>query len=119
MRKKLVAGNWKMHGSLSANQQLLDSLLAGCDGLAAEVVLCVPYPYLAQAASRLAGSGLGLGAQNVSQHSQGAYTGEISVGMLRDFGCAYVILGHSERRALFGEVDTLVAAKCRAALDGG
>lgn len=119
MRKKLVAGNWKMHGSLLANQQLLDGVLTGCADLVAEVAVCVPYPYLAQVASRVAGSALRLGAQNVSQYAQGAYTGEVSVGMLRDFDCEYVILGHSERRALFGEVDAQVAAKCRAVLGGG
>lgn len=116
MRKKLVAGNWKMHGSLVANQELLAALRAGAKGLATEVAVCVPYPYLAQAQRLLGGCAVAWGAQDVSEHAQGAYTGEVSAAMLCEFGCRYVIVGHSERRTFFGDGDVVVAAKFEAAL---
>lgn len=119
MRKRLVAGNWKMHGNLESNEKLLEGVKAGATGLRCQVAVCVPYPYLAQAQSSLAGSPVSWGAQNVSEHSQGAYTGEVAVGMLKDFGCQYVVVGHSERRALYGEGDALVAAKFESVLKGG
>lgn len=108
-----------MHGSLQRNAELVDGILAGLSDLACEVALCPPYPYLAQLADRLAGSGVGLGGQNVSEHRQGAYTGEVSADMLADLGCAYVLVGHSERRSLYGESDALVAAKFAAAQEAG
>ena len=112
MRTKLIAGNWKMHGSLAANASLLGAVREGCAGLSGmQAAVCVPFPYLAQAQQLLGGSGVAWGAQNVSEHAQGAFTGEVSVSMLADFGCRYVIVGHSERRTLFGETDALVAAK--------
>jgi triosephosphate isomerase len=117
MRKKLVAGNWKMHGSLAENAALLSALKPALAGV--EAVVCVPFPYLAQAQSELAGSSIAWGAQNLSEHSKGAYTGEVSASMLRDFGCGYVIVGHSERRSLYGESDQQVAAKFIAAQAGG
>jgi triosephosphate isomerase len=111
-RTRLVAGNWKMHGSLAKNRALLDAVLSGLpDPGKVECAVCVPYPYLAQAAERLRGTPLNLGAQNVSEHFEGAYTGEVSVSMLKDFGCRYVIVGHSERRQLYRETDEQVAAK--------
>ncbi len=119
MRKKFVAGNWKMHGSLATNLGLLQGVRAGVAGLganAAEVAVCVPYPYLDQARGALAGSNVAWGAQDVSEHVQGAYTGEVSAAMLADFGCRYVIVGHSERRSYFGDTDAVVAAKFEAAL---
>ncbi|MDA8110153.1 MAG: triose-phosphate isomerase [Betaproteobacteria bacterium] len=120
MRARLVAGNWKMHGSRAANRALLEALVAGAGALqGVECAVCVPFPYLAQAAERLAGSALAWGAQNVSEHAQGAYTGEVSAEMLADFGCRYVIVGHSERRQLYGESDALVAAKFIAAQASG
>ena len=115
-RTKLVAGNWKMHGSLASNLSLLDAVKAGAAGMTCEAAVCVPYPYLAQARSVLAGGNVGWGAQDVSAHSQGAYTGEVSAAMLADFGCRYAIVGHSERRTLHGESDQLVAEKFAAAL---
>jgi len=118
MRKRLVAGNWKMHGSLAANEALLSALLRGAEGAAACAV-CVPYPYLDQAAKRLKGSKIALGAQNVSEHAAGAYTGEVSAAMLAEFGCRYVLVGHSERRQLYGETDAQVAAKFAAAQAAG
>ena len=122
MRKKLVAGNWKMHGGLTANASLLDALLAHAKGSAlagADVAVFVPFPYLAQAQGRLAGSAICWGAQNVSERATGAFTGEVSISMLKDFACSHVIVGHSERRALYGETDQLVAAKAKAAIEGG
>jgi triosephosphate isomerase len=119
MRKKLVAGNWKMHGSLRFNDELLGGVLAGVGRLACDVMVCVPFPYLAQASAKLVGTAVVLGAQNVSQHAVGAYTGEVSASMLGDLGCRHAIVGHSERRALFGESDRDVAAKCAALLAAG
>lgn len=118
-RTKFVAGNWKMHGSLSANLALLTSVRNGAAALKAQVAVCVPYPYLAQAQSVLAGSNIAWGAQDVSEHAQGAYTGEVSGAMLNDFGCRYVIIGHSERRSFYGDTDAVVAAKYAAALKAG
>ncbi|MGB8300655.1 MAG: triose-phosphate isomerase, partial [Azonexus sp.] len=119
MRKKLVAGNWKMHGSLQGNAALLDRLMAGAATLSCEVAVCAPYPYLAQVQSTLAGTPIRWGAQSVSEHASGAFTGEVSASMLRDFGCHYVLVGHSERRQLFGESDAMVAAKFVAAQQAG
>jgi triosephosphate isomerase len=120
MRRKFVAGNWKMHGSLAANAKLLDAVLGGLPvSDAVEAAVCVPFPYLAQAREKLAGTPVAWGAQNLSQHAQGAYTGEVSAAMLLDFGCRYVIVGHSERRSLYGDSDALVAAKYDAALKAG
>ena len=119
-RTRLVAGNWKMHGSLAANRALLDAVVSGLSGLGGvECAVCVPYPYLAQAAERLRGTGLAWGAQNMSEHLDGAYTGEVSVAMLKDFSCRYVIVGHSERRLLYRESDVQAAAKFVAAVTHG
>jgi triosephosphate isomerase len=118
-RTKLVAGNWKMHGSLAANLSLLDAVRTGAAGLKGQVAICVPYPYLAQAQAVLAGSNVAWGAQDVSEHAQGAYTGEVSAAMLNDFGCRYAIVGHSERRSFYGDTDAVVAAKFDAALKAG
>jgi len=111
-RARLVAGNWKMHGSLAANRALLDAVVSGLSGLkGVECAVCVPYPYLAQAAERLRATALSWGAQNVSEHLDGAYTGEVAAAMLKEFGCRYVLVGHSERRQLYRESDAQVAAK--------
>ncbi len=117
MRARLVAGNWKMHGNLAANRALLEAIVAGVPGV--ECAVCVPYPYLAQVAERLRGTRVAWGAQNVSEHASGAYTGEVSAAMLGEFGCRYVLVGHSERRQLYGESDARVAAKFVAARDAG
>lgn len=117
MRKKLVAGNWKMHGSLAENAALLAALKPALVGI--EAAVCVPYPYLAQAQAALAGSSIAWGAQNLSEQPKGAFTGEVSAPMLLDFGCKYVIVGHSERRSLYGESDELVARKYMAAQAAG
>ncbi len=119
MSKKLIVGNWKMNGGLAANDALLKSMLAGVGQPTADVALCVPAPYLAQLQGMLQGSPMAWGAQDVSAHEQGAYTGEVSVAMLKDFGCRYVIVGHSERRQYHGETDEVVAAKTQRALSAG
>lgn len=119
MRRKLVAGNWKMHGSLADNETLLSGILAGMSDVKAGVAVCVPFPYLAQVQAKLNGSAIAWGAQNLSQQPKGAFTGEVSATMLNDFGCAYVIVGHSERRAIYGESDQLVAEKYAAAQAAG
>jgi triosephosphate isomerase len=118
-RTKLVAGNWKMHGQTATNKALLDALKAGAAASRAVLAVCVPAPYLAQAQAALAGTPIAWGAQDVSQHAQGAYTGEVGAAMLADFGCRYAIVGHSERRGYHGETDETVAAKAEAALKSG
>jgi triosephosphate isomerase len=117
-RRKLVVGNWKMHGSRVANAELLGAIL-DARPYGADVAVCVPFPYLSEIAVTLAGSDLRWGAQDVSAHDQGAYTGEVSAAMLHDFGCRYAIVGHSERRAYHAEGDALVADKAKAALARG
>ncbi|MBA3773140.1 MAG: triose-phosphate isomerase [Ramlibacter sp.] len=119
MKKKLIAGNWKMNGSLAANESLVRALLAGMGGAGCTVAVCVPAPYLVQLQALCAGSALELGAQDVSQHEQGAFTGEVSAAMLKEFGVRYAIVGHSERRQYNGESDALVAEKAKAALAHG
>ena len=118
MRKKLVAGNWKMHGGVEQNRDLLSKIVAGTMGVdKATFTVCVPYPYLYQVHSLLKDTHISWGAQNISQHDKGAYTGEVSATMLNDFSCCYVIVGHSERRTLYGEDNCTVAHKFKAALD--
>jgi triosephosphate isomerase len=118
MRTKLVAGNWKMHGSLAGNLGLLQAVREGATGQAG-IAVCVPYPYLAQARAILDGSKVAWGGQDVSEYAQGAYTGEVSGAMLADFGCRYALVGHSERRSFYGDTDAVVAAKFAAALKVG
>ena len=116
MRQPLVAGNWKMNGSRVSVAALLDALLDGVGEVGdAEIAVCPPYPFLAETAARLAGSRVQLGAQDLSEHTSGAYTGEVAGPMLQDFGCRFVIVGHSERRAYHGEDDALVVRKLVAA----
>ncbi len=120
MRSKLVVGNWKMHGGTAQNRDLLNAVIAGTEGMnGTSLAVCVPYPYLSQAQSILQATHVRWGAQNVSQYDKGAYTGEVSAAMLMDFGCRYVIVGHSERRALYGEDNHTVALKFQAAQSVG
>jgi triosephosphate isomerase len=120
MRTKLVVGNWKMNGGLATNARLLDRLVSEwqpSDGRA--VAVCVPYPYLGQAQAALASSPIAWGAQDVSAYAAGAFTGDVSAGMLVEFGCRYAIVGHSERRQIHGESDVEVAQKAKAAIGAG
>jgi triosephosphate isomerase (TIM) len=120
MRGKLVVGNWKMNGGLRQNDALLGDLRAGWSAPPGrQLAVCVPFPYLWQAQAALSGSAIAWGAQNVSEQAGGALTGEVSAAMVAEFGCRYAIVGHSERRTLFGETDTTVAAKAVAALKAG
>lgn len=120
MRRKLVVGNWKMYGRLARNQALLQGVLDGVSALRnADYAVCVPYPYLAQAQSMLQNSNVAWGAQNLSPQEEGAFTGAVAPGMLTDFGCRYVIIGHSERRGLFHESNEIAAAKFEAAQKAG
>ena len=117
-RRKLVVGNWKMNGSRVANAELL-AALKDAGPWDAEVAVCPPFPYLADVVLSVQGSGMAWGAQDCSAHESGAFTGEVSPGMLAEFGCRYVITGHSERRALHFETDQTVADKAKAALAHG
>ena len=120
MRSKLVAGNWKMNGNLASNQALLKSLIPLLASVTrARCAVCVPYPYLAQTEQILRGQGISWGAQDVCEYEHGAYTGSVSAGMVADFGCRFAIVGHSERRALFGDTDAVVAKKFAAVLKVG
>jgi len=115
MRRKLVVGNWKMNGNRLANTELLAGIEAA-GPFVADVAVCAPHPYLSEVAMSLQGKRIGWGAQDCSAHESGAYTGEVSAAMLAEFGCKYVIVGHSERRAYHAESDQLVADKAKAAL---
>jgi triosephosphate isomerase len=119
MRRKLIAGNWKMNGSLAANAALLAGIKAGIGKPACDVTVCVPGPYFAQARTELSDSVIAWGGQDLSEHESGAHTGETSAAMLLDFGCRYVIVGHSERRAEHGESDALIANKTLRAINSG
>ena len=119
MRRTLIAGNWKMNGDLVTNAALLQAVRSGAQGLAAELAVCVPAPYLAQAKTALEASSVAWGAQDISVHEAGAYTGEVAGHMLKDFGCHYVIVGHSERRSMHAESSALVAKKTKQALAHG
>jgi triosephosphate isomerase len=120
MREFLVAGNWKMNGSTGASEELVSSIVAGVPkGSGFRLLVCPPFPYLASVARLVSASKVALGAQNVSEHESGAFTGETSPSMLKDVGCGYVIVGHSERRAIYGETSAQVAAKFQAALAAG
>ena len=120
MREFLVAGNWKMNGGTAANEALVSGIVNGLpDGNGFRLLVCPPFPYLASIAGQLAGSKVALGAQTVSEHEAGAFTGETAPSMLKDVGCEYVIVGHSERRAIYGESSEQVAAKFSAAQAAG
>lgn len=120
MPNKLVVGNWKMNGGLAFNARLLDELTHAWTATATrKLAVCVPYPYLGQAQAALTGTAVAWGAQNVNAAASGAFTGEVAASMLADFGCRYVIVGHSERRQIYRETDADVADKARAVLDAG
>jgi len=119
MRRKLVIGNWKMNGSLAGNSVLLRGIVEGHAAGGADLAVCVPAPYLAQCQAELSGTPVAWGAQDVSAYAAGAYTGEMAASMLQEFGCRYVIVGHSERRAYHHESNELVAQKAHAALNAG
>lgn len=118
-KKKLIAGNWKMNGGLATNEALVRAVVSGAAEAACDVAVAVPAPYLAQVQALAAGSVLAVAAQDVSTHESGAYTGEVSAAMLKDFGARYVLVGHSERRQYHGETDVAVAEKAQRALAAG
>ena len=118
--KKFIVGNWKMNGSLAANDALMQGILAGVGQPACDVAVCVPSVYLSQLQGLLASQqAIALGSQNVSQHENGPYTGDVSAEMLKEFGVRYAIVGHSERRMHQAETDTNVAIKAKRALEAG
>ena len=118
MRRILVAGNWKLNGSLETNRELVSGIVAGApDGV--DLRVCPPFPYLGPVIKALGDSAVALGAQNVSEHAKGAFTGEVAASMLGEFGCKYVIIGHSERRSIYGETSEQVADKFVAVQDAG
>ena len=119
MRQPMVAGNWKMNGSSNSVSQLIDGIKAGVGSANAEVVVCPPYVYISAVAAGIAGSSIHLGGQNLCDQDSGAFTGEVAGPMLKDVGCEYVIIGHSERRSLYGETDAVTAEKYAAALKHG
>ncbi len=119
MKKKLIVGNWKMNGALANNQALIDALLVDLGTPHTDVAVCVPSVYLAQLQLLLKGRSIALGAQDVSQHAVGAFTGETSAAMLREFGVRYCLVGHSERRQYHGESNSLVSLKAKQALACG
>lgn len=119
MRQRLVVANWKMHGSLAANQSLIQQFQSLLGQAQTAVAICPPFVYLAQLQSLLSDSLIALGAQNLSEYESGAYTGEISASMLADLHCRYVIVGHSERRAIYAETDAHVAEKFARAQEQG
>ena len=119
MRKTIVAGNWKMNASKETVNSLIEGILSGVNETTSEVIVCAPFPYLSQVESLINKSKLMLGAQNLNVNPAGAYTGEVSADMIKDFGAQYVIVGHSERRSLYGETNAIVAEKTKTAIDAG
>ena len=119
MRKTIVAGNWKMNASKESVNSLIEGILSGMSGVSSEVIVCAPFPYLSQVETLISNSSLMLGAQNLNVNTKGAFTGEVSADMIKDFGAQHVIVGHSERRSLYGESSTIVAEKTKAAIDAG
>jgi triosephosphate isomerase len=119
MRRSLVVGNWKMNGTLASAEALAKGVLAGLDSNHADIAVCVPYVHIPALAGLLAGSHLALGSQNVADKTSGAFTGEVSAAMLKEFGCQYAIVGHSERRTYYGDTNESVAARFCQALDQG
>ncbi|MEJ8822713.1 triose-phosphate isomerase [Variovorax humicola] len=115
-RHPILVGNWKMHGSRSSSVELMSSIASGVSMRPVDVALCVPFPLLQLAEETLGSSTVAWGAQTLSENEDGAHTGDVSARMLREFGCSYVIVGHSERRSAHGESDEVVAAKTRTAL---
>ncbi len=120
MRRSLVIGNWKMHGTRASNRELIAGILAGLNANQnCDAVVCVPFTAISEASDAGFGTSLALGSQNVADADQGAYTGEISANMLAEYGCGYAIVGHSERRQLYGETSQLVAVRYEHAIKGG
>lgn len=119
MRQTIVAGNWKMNGSKESVSNLVTGILAEMPDVKSKVIVCAPFPYLSEVEALIAHSQLHLGAQDLNVNDSGAYTGEVSAAMIKDFGAKYVIVGHSERRTLYGESDEVVAEKVEVALNNG
>ncbi len=119
MRQVIVAGNWKMNASKETVNTLVMGILSGMSDVESKVIVCAPSPYMSQVEALITHSQLNLGAQDLNVNASGAFTGEVSADMIKDFGAQYVIVGHSERRSMYGETDEIVANKVQAALDNG
>ena len=117
MPRDLVVGNWKMKINQQSAQKLVDEIIAGMPDIDADLAVCPPYLYIPEVSKRLENSSIGLGAQNVATHLEGAYTGEIAAPMLKEFNCKYAIVGHSERRANYADTDAAVAQRFKQAID--
>ena len=117
MRRTIVAGNWKMNASKESVNKLILGILSGMSEVSSGVLVCAPFPYLSQVEALITHSQVKLGVQNLNANPAGAFTGEVSANMIKDFGARHVIVGHSERRSLYGETSSLVAEKVKAALD--
>jgi triosephosphate isomerase len=118
-RKTIIAGNWKMNGSRSSNKTLIDGILSGMGDINTDIIVCPPSLYINEVASIIGDKGIQIGAQNINLNKSGAFTGEMSGDMIKDSGASCVIVGHSERRSLYGETDGIAADKVKVALDSG
>ena len=119
MKKKMIAGNWKMNGDSASAVEIVSGILEAANASSHDVVIAPPFIYLSSVSEKIAGSKIQLSAQNLAEHESGAFTGEVSAKMIKDIGCAYALVGHSERRQMYGETNEIVAQKTSLALSNG